>query len=157
MQRNHYTKRLLLTLSFVGSLLLTACIDDKYDFNEVDLTIGLGGNNLSIPTSSTDTIKLADVLDLDDVDWVVIKPNGDYVFEMIGDDVDPIHPEVDKVYLKKQTTAYDLVISLSSDEDDDEDEAGGTKSSVEDILASGIVSQEELDDLLTSSGLTKRR
>ena len=60
---------------------MTGCMDDGYDFNEVDMTVGIGGDGLSLPVSSTDTIKLEDVLELDGSESVVVKDNGDYVFE----------------------------------------------------------------------------
>ena len=45
---------------------MASCVNSDYDFNEVDATMGFGGEGLELPGSSTDTIKLADVLDLGD-------------------------------------------------------------------------------------------
>jgi hypothetical protein len=80
---------------------LTGCMDDGYDFNEVDMTVGIGGDGLSLPVSSTDTIKLEDVLELDGSESVVVKDNGDYVFEQTGDDVAPVHPAIDPIVVSQ--------------------------------------------------------
>ena len=40
------------------TLLLLGCTDNDYDFDQVDLTVGIGGNELLLPSNSTDTIKL---------------------------------------------------------------------------------------------------
>lgn len=77
-----------------GTIVFAGCTDNDYDFNGIDMTVGLGGDGLSLPVSSTDTIKLADVLELDGTECVVVKPNGDYVFEQTGDDVEPARPEI---------------------------------------------------------------
>lgn len=73
---------------------MASCVNSDYDFNEVDATMGFGGEGLELPGSSTDTIKLADVLDLGDDDCVKVRPNGDYVFEQVGDNVEPAQPEI---------------------------------------------------------------
>lgn len=80
---------------------MTGCMDDGYDFNEVDMTVGIGGDGLSLPVSSTDTIKLEDVLELDGSESVVVKDNGDYVFEQTGDDVAPVHPAIDPIVVSQ--------------------------------------------------------
>lgn len=50
----------------VSSAILTACVDDSYDLSdEIDMTVTLGGESLTIPGSSTDTITLAHIFDLD--------------------------------------------------------------------------------------------
>ena len=69
----------------------------------IDMTVGLGGDGLSLPVSSTDTIKLADVLELDGTECVVVKPNGDYVFEQTGDDVEPARPEIGVVTVSQNS------------------------------------------------------
>lgn len=92
---------------------MTGCMDDGYDFNEVDMTVGIGGDGLSLPVSSTDTIKLEDVLELDGSESVVVKDNGDYVFEQTGDDVAPVHPAIDPIVVSQAGTpeAGEIVIS----------------------------------------------
>ena len=84
-----------LASALLGGLALTACINSDYDFNEIDSTMGFGGDGLELPASSTDTIKLVDVLDLNEDDCVKVKDNGDYVFEQEGGNVEPSRPVID--------------------------------------------------------------
>ena len=52
----------LLVLSLLGT---TACVDDAYDLSkDVDMTITVGGENLSIPGSNTDLITLEKIFDI---------------------------------------------------------------------------------------------
>lgn len=88
----------------LGGLALTACVNDDYDFNEIDSTMGFGGDGLELPASSTDTIKLVDVLDLNDDDCVKVRPNGDYVFEQEGGNVEPSRPEIDIISVKSRAS-----------------------------------------------------
>ena len=56
---------LLPCLAMAGVLALSSCQDDNYDFDDVDMTVGIGGDGLTLPVSSTSVIKLEDVLELD--------------------------------------------------------------------------------------------
>lgn len=93
-----------LASALLGGLALTACINSDYDFNEIDSTMGFGGDGLELPASSTDTIKLVDVLDLNDDDCVKVRPNGDYVFEQEGGNVEPSRPEIDTISVKSRAS-----------------------------------------------------
>lgn len=86
-----------------GAIAFSGCTDSDYDFSGIDMTFGLGGDGLTLPVSSTDTIKLADVLDLDGSECVVVKPNGDYVFEQVGNDVAPAHPQIDVITISQSS------------------------------------------------------
>ena len=68
----------LMGLSIVA--LGTGCTDSDYDLSSVDSTIGVGGEGLELPTSSTENIILDDVLKLNNSDFVKIAANGDYMF-----------------------------------------------------------------------------
>lgn len=95
-------------------IVLSACTDNSYDFDQVDMTIGIGSEELLLPRNSTDTIKLLDILDLDNSETIVIKPNGNYVFEQNGGEVSPVHPMIDRILVAKQNvTSSDLNIDLS--------------------------------------------
>ena len=98
-----FKKRFVPCVVMAGALVLAGCTDNDYDFNGIDMTVGLGGDGLTLPVSSTDTIKLADVLELDGTECVVIKPNGDYVFEQKGDDVEPAHPAIAVITVSQNT------------------------------------------------------
>lgn len=92
---------------------MASCVNSDYDFNEVDATMGFGGEGLELPGSSTDTIKLADVLDLGDNDCVKVRPNGDYVFEQVGDNVEPAQPEIAPISVtQRQSVSYDIDINV---------------------------------------------
>ncbi len=101
---NHLrTTKLLAAIALVGGFTLSGCINDDYDFDEVDATIGIGGGRLTLPSSSTDTIKLSDVLEVNDDDCIKIMDNGDYTFYEEGDPVDPSHPEIDKILMSQNS------------------------------------------------------
>lgn len=111
---NYFRKcRLLPAMTLLGGLALVSCVNSDYDFNEVDATMGFGGEGLELPGSSTDTIKLADVLDLGDDDCVKVRPNGDYVFEQVGDNVEPAQPEIAPISVtQRQSVSYDIDINV---------------------------------------------
>lgn len=111
---NYFHKcRLLPAMTLLGGLALASCVNSDYDFNEVDATMGFGGEGLELPGSSTDTIKLADVLDLGDDDCVKVRPNGDYVFEQVGDNVEPAQPEIAPISVtQRQSVSYDIDINV---------------------------------------------
>ena len=95
-----------------GAFVAGACTDSDYDFNNIDNTVGIGGE-LTIPGSSTDTIKLADVLDLDNSDCVKVRDNGDYVFEQTGDEIEVTEIRVDGfTIMEKLTSGQAFVIDL---------------------------------------------
>lgn len=97
-----------------GAFVAGACTDSDYDFNNIDNTVGIGGE-LTIPGSSTDTIKLADVLDLDNSDCVKVRDNGDYVFEQTGGEIEVTEIRVDGfTIMEKLTSGQAFVIDLGS-------------------------------------------
>lgn len=101
-------------MALFGGLALASCVNSDYDFDEVDSTMGFGGDGLELPSSSTDTIKLADVLDLGDDDCVKVRPNGDYVFEQVGDNVAPATPQISRIHVaQRQSVSYDIDISVA--------------------------------------------
>lgn len=61
------------------------CIDKDYDLDkDIDMTIGVGGNMLTIPSSSTSNYSLSQILDLDDDSSIKPDANGDYVLSVDG-------------------------------------------------------------------------
>lgn len=102
MDFNRFKSFFLPCVAMAGMFALSGCTDSDYDFNEIDATMGFGSDGLTLPVNSTDTIKLADVLELDGSDCVVEKSNGDYVFEQTGEKVDPVHPEIDMITVYKK-------------------------------------------------------
>lgn len=97
-----------------GAFVAGACTDSDYDFNNIDNTVGIGGE-LTLPGSSTDTIKLADVLDLDNSDCVRVRDNGDYVFEQTGGEIEVTEIRVDGfTIMEKLTSGQAFVIDFGS-------------------------------------------
>lgn len=88
------------TACLVAGMSLTSCsTDNDIDLNDLDSTVGIGADNFRLPTSSTNFIKLEDLLDLKEDDVIKILPNGDYQFQK-SDDIDPAHPKVEQVQVE---------------------------------------------------------
>ena len=99
----------------LGGALLAGCVNDDYDFDEVDSTMGFIGGELQLPASSTTEITLDDVLELNEDDCVKVRPNGDYVFEQTGDAVDPSHPRIDPIRVAQRTAdSYEIPVTVTS-------------------------------------------
>lgn len=102
-------------IAISSCFIITSCTDNKYDFDQVDKTVGVGGGELLIPSSSTDYIMLDDVLELNGSKSVVISDNGDYLFQEIGKDVAAAEPMVDEIVLvKRKITSNAINITLPS-------------------------------------------
>lgn len=116
MKKKQMKVKLLASLLLVSGFLVTGCSDSDYDFDKIDATMGFGGDGLELPVSSTDVIKLSDVLELENNGSVIsdATTNYDYVFRQDGNNVDPVHPEIEKILVKKQSMqSQDLVLNFS--------------------------------------------
>lgn len=97
----------------LGGALLAGCVNDDYDFDEVDSTMGFIGGELQLPASSTTEITLDDVLELEDGDCVVADPvTGDYSFVQDGDDVESSHPSVDRIRVAQRMPPEETPLPL---------------------------------------------
>lgn len=75
----------LLILSLVST---TSCIDNEYDLDkDIDLTINVGGEHLSIPVGYTEKITLDKIIELDKDDDLKVLENGEYHLQK-KDDID---------------------------------------------------------------------
>ena len=93
----------------------SGCADNDYDLSDVDLTVGIGGDSLVLPVSSTESIMLDDVLELNNSDIVKIQANGDYVISKVGGYIEPSHPCVSKVHITKRSTESEhLYVDVNS-------------------------------------------
>lgn len=102
MSRNPLNLKLLSSMLMAGALVFTGCNDKDYDFNEIDATVGIGGDGLEIPASTTENIKLKDVLDLEEDGSVVEDATThDYVFRRTGDPINPIVVNINKITVAK--------------------------------------------------------
>ncbi len=97
----------------LGGALLAGCVNDDYDFDEVDSTMGFIGGELQLPTSSTTEITLDDVLELEDGDCVKADPaTGDYSFVQEGDYVEPSHPHIDRIRVAQRMDPEETPLPL---------------------------------------------
>lgn len=78
--KRHLSRVMAVSLIATGA---TSCVDHDYDLTEdIDLTVQLGGESLTVPTSSTDVITLSQILDLkEDSSIKTIETSGEYGLE----------------------------------------------------------------------------
>ena len=88
---------------FVGALcagsafLTTACVDNSYDLSEdLDLTMGLGSNGLSVPMGNVEKIYLNDILSVDES----VKLDAANQYYLVGDGTTNFDFTIDKVTTK---------------------------------------------------------
>lgn len=117
MKTKHLKIRLFSSLLVMGSLLVTGCSDSDYDFNNIDATIGIGGDGLELPASNTDNIKLSEVLDLEENGSVVADASTgfDYVFRQQGNEVEAAHPYISFITVaRRQSSSSNITLSFNS-------------------------------------------
>ena len=100
--RDHMRSAIAL-LVLNGTFVVASCTNEDIDLNEIDTTIGVGANGFTLPASSTNEIKLADVLTLNEGDCVQTLPadsgafkKGDYQFKK-ADKITAATPKVKQV------------------------------------------------------------
>lgn len=105
------TTRLLLTLLIGGAAVLAGCSTDKsYDFDNVDLTLGIGGGQLALPSNNSSAdIPLGDLLDIEGSDLVFTNEDGDYLFSKTPDAVSPVTVTVDPITLQQALNVGEAV------------------------------------------------
>lgn len=80
----NYVKFLKTTVLTLACLSLTGCIDDSYDLEDIDLTIG-SNVDLTLPSSSTGVIALKNIMDVtDDGDGIVRIVDGEFYLQEDG-------------------------------------------------------------------------
>lgn len=114
MKKKQMKARLLLLSLLTVGFLATGCVNDDYDFDQIDATMGFGGGELEIPTSSTMNIPLSDILELEEGGSVKIAENGDYLFQITGTDATTASPKISPVVLTGRSYANTLVLNTSS-------------------------------------------
>lgn len=84
---------------------LTGCKDADYDFDNVDMLIGAGGEELELPgNNSTREITLDDFLELNNSDFIHIAANGDYQLSVADENVVTTTARVDAIHLVNAAT-----------------------------------------------------
>ena len=82
----------------VASCLLSACVDSKYDVNNMDMTIG-STSDLALPSLSTDSILLKNIMDLGDDDIIKVQ-DGEFRLVTSGQ-ANMTETEVNEVTISK--------------------------------------------------------
>ena len=104
-------------LSFITlaacAMVLTGCsTDDGIDLGDIDTNIGIGSDGFTLPGSSTNYIKLQEVLDLKDDGVVNILENGDYQFQK-SDDISSANPKVKQIeFTNPITESYGISVDI---------------------------------------------
>ena len=112
------TKRILnrVVLFIAATTLLSSCIDESYDLDDIDLTIGTTAN-LTLPLSSTGNILLKDLMSLEDDGIVqfITDDEGNEYFAVIQDgeaDIEPV--EIPEIRIDPALTDIDTHVDLSA-------------------------------------------
>ena len=64
---------------------MLSCVDSEYDLSkDIDMTVTVGGENLTIPASNTKNITLEKIFDLNEESTVKADANGNYALSQIG-------------------------------------------------------------------------
>jgi hypothetical protein len=116
MRRTTIITPILLAFGMLAcSFALAGCSsDDNIDLGEIDMTVGVGSSGLVLPVSSSDHIKLTDVLELKEGDCVqTLKADsagtkykkGDYQFKK-SDHIKAANPKVKEVSFGSPETSY---------------------------------------------------
>ena len=138
MRKRTFSSKLFLLLGTAAILGFSACTDNDYDFNEIDSTIGIGGDGLEIPSMSTEIIPLKDVLELEENGSVIEDElTGDYVFRQDGADVAPVHPFIDKITVAEQTSTSNDVELVFSTPSGSRRRSRATRAGGESLVADG--------------------
>lgn len=138
MKKRTFSSKLFLILGTAVVVGFSGCTDNDYDFNEIDTTIGIGGDGLEIPSLSTEIIPLKDVLELEDNGSIVEdEVTGDYVFRQDGADVAPVHPFIDKITVAEQTSVSNDVELVFSSPSGSRRRSRATRAAGESLVADG--------------------
>lgn len=91
---NPFIRRIFLSgaLCAGAAFLLTSCIDDSYDLDKVDLTMGLGSEGLAVKFGNTERIFLNDILETDNS----VKVDGTNLYYLVENGSTNINMTVDK-------------------------------------------------------------
>lgn len=112
---NSRAKKLsLFTFAVLSLGAFTGCVDNDYDLDGVDMTIGIGNGELLLPACSTDFIRLSEILELNNSKTLIEKENGDYYYTQKGNEVNPTQSQIDRIIVeKKKEVSKDFQFSVA--------------------------------------------
>lgn len=90
MNYNYFMKKRLTNKTFSCAFVLLSscmlsCVDSEYDLSkDLDMTVTVGGENLTIPASNTKNITLEKIFDLNEESTVKADANGNYTLSQTG-------------------------------------------------------------------------
>lgn len=84
---------------------IPSCVDDRYDLDKLNTEMTLGGDSLTVPLGSTDTIRLGDILDVEDEEMLKTLEDGGYGLQM-KDSLSVEVPQIDKSQLTLQNQVF---------------------------------------------------
>ena len=94
--------------------LLASCVDSDYDLkNDLDLSVGIGGDYLALPLGNTEAIPLERIIKTENSDLLHTDAAGNYlllkqdVVSMETDPIDPVMIQVDPHIFNPITLAFD--------------------------------------------------
>lgn len=116
MKQLMFNNSIKLGFILLGGFLLTGCTDSNFDLSNIDGTVGIGGDSLSLPgNNSTTSLILKDILELKDSDFIKVDKDGYYMFDKTADDVNTSNASVDQVSANpKKITGIDIVLPFGS-------------------------------------------
>ena len=103
----------LLCATAFSMMLLTGCIDTDYDLGDIDMTVGVGGENINLPSdNTTQGICLDDVLDLGENNFLKVAEDGNYYIDVMDDNEFVAHMWVNQFTVPSRTYKGTYKINL---------------------------------------------
>lgn len=113
MELNSLIRGAALSTTAFSMMLLAGCIDTDYDLGDIDKTIGVGGQNVYLPSdNNTQGICLDDVLDLGTNNFLKVAEDGNYYIDVIDDNTFVAHMWVTKFIVPNRTYRGTYKINL---------------------------------------------
>ncbi|KAA6343356.1 hypothetical protein EZS27_008947 [termite gut metagenome] len=85
MQKKNYKISIGGGLIFLFMLVLFSCIDNKYDLTkDIDLTVLVGGDNLTLPVGNTEKVYLRKFIKVEDSELLDTLTTGEYIIQKEG-------------------------------------------------------------------------
>lgn len=155
MKKNATHERLFCLFAIGCSLLWTGCTNSDYDFDKIDLTLGFGSDEITLPrNNSTKDILLDDLLDIDDSDLVTTDDNGDYkLFKEPDKPVDPVGVKIDPISVNiDNSEGLTIVIDIPENADDIKNLLPSPTSVIKIPYSYEIAGQKRTFDIAETSG-----
>lgn len=102
-----------LSAAALSMTMFTGCVDSDYSLSDIDKTIGVGGENLRLPSdNNTQDACLNDVLDLGENNFLKVAEDGNYYIDVMDDDTFTAHMWVNVFTVPNRTYRGTYKINL---------------------------------------------